>query len=318
MSAARRAATALLASAILACAASACRPKAKATPAMADFPALEVGRLAEPGLELVRCYLPADPAVRRDGLASLAATGVTPLESPLAREGFTLLVVPNARLREVAETLGGSPATRRTFLGQPDAWLDLATETVARGRPYFRGGRPVEGDGSILHLDLRGWCFPTVDDGRARLELRLSEDRGRVNSVSMDPSEVRVRRQTLPDALAVLELAPGESLVILANPPAPPEEGDGPTASVPPTLAGVLLPGTPFPDRVTMLVVAPSFADILPKGAANPAVADAARAPRETIPPDPAGGGASGTGAPADPSNDEPSRADPSNDGSAD
>lgn len=281
MTIARPAAVAF-ACAVVACAPCACRPKAKAPVAMADFPALEVGRLAEPGLELVRCYLPADPAVRRDGLSALAESGIAPIASPLAREGFTLLAVPNARLREAAEALGGSPATRRTFLGQPDAWLDLATETIARGRPYFRGGRPVEGDGSVVHLDLRGWCFPTVEDGRARIELRLSEDRGRVNSVSMDPSEVRVRRQQLPDALAVLELAPGESLVILANPPAPPAEGDGPAASVPPPLAGVLLPGTPFPDRVAMLVVAPSFADILPKPVADPARTGASPRPRAT------------------------------------
>ena len=273
-----------LASLAAACALAACRPKAKPAATMADFHALEVGRLAEPGLELVRCYLPADPEVRREGLAALAATGVAPIDSPLVREGFTILVVPNARLREAAEALGGSPATRRTFLGQPDAWLDLATDSIARGRPYFRGGRPAEGDGAVVHLDLRGWCFPTVDDGRARIELRLSEDRGRVNSVSMDPSEVRVRRQQLPDALAVLELAPGESLVILANPPSPPEEGDGPVASVPPSLAGILLPGTPFPDRVAMLVVAPSFGDILPRGAANPAAADPASSRNGAVP----------------------------------
>ncbi|MEY3022634.1 MAG: hypothetical protein RIS86_1832 [Planctomycetota bacterium] len=246
---------------------SSCRPVAKvrATDA-AGFPALEVGRLVEPGLELVRCHVPADPAALRDGLARLADDGISPLDAGLGREGFVLLAVPNARLRDAIEALGGSPVTRRTALGQPDAWLDLATETIAPGRAYFRGGRPVEGDGSTVHLDLRGWCFPTVDDARARLELRLSEDRGRVHSVSMDPSEFRVRRIALPDATATLELAPGESLVVVAAPLVAESAEDGPAATVPPTLATILLPGSPFPDRVSVLVIAPSFADILPSG----------------------------------------------------
>jgi hypothetical protein len=267
-------ATALLASAMLsACAgpgaAGATRRTRAGTKESALDPAAR-GELETAGLECVRWFLPLDPVVRRDGIAKATDEKLaTAVAAPLGSNGLTLLRIDARRLPETLAALGGSPVARRTILGQANAWADLASTSLAQGRPFLAAGRPQQSRDAIYRLALRGWCFPTVDGAAARIELRLTEEPTRMTTISIDPSQVRVRGNEMRAGSATLELGPDEALVVLETPLVPPEEegGDGPDALPPPTLAALLLNGSPFPDRATVLVILPSFADMLP----NPA-----------------------------------------------
>lgn len=228
--------------------------------------------LAAPGIECVRWFLPIDPAVRRDGIAAIleAPESGAPLasrvESPLSSNGLTLLRIDSRRLADVLAQLGDSPVARRTMLGQTDAWADLASVNLVKGRALLLAGRPQVAEDALYRLGLRGWCFPTVEGAAARIELRISLESMRMAKISIDPSQVRSRGSDIRNGLATLELGPDEALLVLETPLVPPETegGDGPDALPPPTLGALFLDGTAFPDRATALVILPTFADMLP------------------------------------------------------
>ena len=129
------------------------------------------------------------------------------------------------------------------------------------------GGRPELSDETRLRLAVRGWCFPTVEGACARIELLLGETALRLTSVTIDPSEVRERTRELIDGRMTLELASDESLIVLETPLvlAAADADDGPVALPPPSRASLLLHGAPFAERALVLVIEPSFADILPQ-----------------------------------------------------
>ena len=246
---------------------------------------------AQTGLELLRWFVPHDPKRRKEGIERIVAEGLaTRVASDLDSNGFTLLRADAARLGAALAALGDSASARSTLLGQPNAWVDLASAQLARGTAYFVAGRPATSDEVILRLGLRGWCFPTVDAARARVELRLSEDAARVAVVTIDPSTVRVRSNDIKSGRAALELGPEDALIVLETPVLPPEsaDGGGPATSLPPSVAAILLDGRPFPDRSSVLVILPSLADILPpaQSAAVPTPAPTAPATPETGPSD--------------------------------
>ena len=224
--------------------------------------------IAPTGLQLVRWYVPLDPAIRRDGIARLIELKLaTRVESPLASNGITLLRVKTVQLKDVVHELGSSLAARRTTLGQTNAFADLATVALSQGTAVMTGGRPELSDETRLRLAVRGWCFPTVEGACARIELLLGETALRLTSVSIDPSEVRERTRELIDGRMTLELASDESLIVLETPLvlAAADADDGPVALPPPSRASLLLRGAPFAERALVLVIEPSFADILPQ-----------------------------------------------------
>jgi hypothetical protein len=241
------------------------------------------------GLELVRWFVPSDAARRKTGLERIVADGLAQrVACELDANGFTLLRADATRLAATLALLGESAAARSSLLGQPTSWTDLATAQVARGTPLFIAGRPATSEDSIMRLGLRGWCFPTVDSARARIELRLAQDADRVTTVTIDPSTVRARSTDVRSGRATLELAPNEALIILETPAIQPDQddGDGPSTALPPTIASLILDGTPFPNRATVLVILPVLADILPPGAPSvPPAPPAAVAPEPTTPP---------------------------------
>lgn len=222
------------------------------------------------GLELVRWFIPLDPKSRADGIERIIAAGfASRIDSPLSSSGITLLCARTDRLPQIVDELGKSLAARRTVLGQADSFSDLAAVQLAEGTVLMAGGRPQRVSEGLLRLSMRGWCFPTVDAASARIELRLGKTSNRVASVSIDPSEIRERVRELPDGTAVLELAAGESLLLLETPVVAPEaETDkGPVEIAPPSRGAVLFRGEPFADRALVLVIEPGFADILPPSA---------------------------------------------------
>ncbi len=257
------------------------------------------------GLELVRWFVTSDPKIRRRALEELVSSGeATRIPSPLAREGIVFLRVKTASLPTIAaafeKPLEGarqtSRATRRTLLGQAEAFTDLATVEVAQGSAFFSDGRAVRSDEGLLRLAMRGWCFPTVDSAAARLEFRLGVTPNRLVGVPMDPSEARERMTDIAGARLALELTADECLVILEEPfvPPEPEEGADPPALPPPTRAALLFEGRPFPDRALILVIEPKFADILPSSkAVDPTASptdrasDGALLPTDEVSPEP-------------------------------
>lgn len=249
---------------------------------------------AQTGLELLRWFVPSDPKRRKNGIDEIVAKGLAVrVPSDLDANGFTLLRADAARLGAALALLGDSASARSTLLGQPNAWVDLASTQLVRGTPLFVSGRATTSEEVILRLGLRGWCFPTVDSARARVELRVSEDAARVAVVTIDPSTVRVRSNDIKSGRATLELGAEEALILLETPVLPPESAkdDGPATALPPTVAGLLLDGRPFPDRASVLVILPSVADILPPQVpAAPAAAEQApseQAPAEQMPAEP-------------------------------
>jgi len=270
--------------------ASSCRPaKSDATRAATRDERGAVRAGAQTGLELLRWFVPSDPKRRKSAIDEIVAKGLaTRVPSDLDANGFTLLRADAARLGAALALLGDSASACSTLLGQPNAWVDLASAQLARGTPLFIAGRVATSEEVILRLGLRGWCFPTVESARARVELRLSEDAARVAVVTIDPSAVRVRSNDIKSGRAALELGADEALILLETPVIPPEsaENDGPSTALPPTVATLLLDGRPFPDRASVLVILPSVADILPPQALPaPAVPAVPEPPAESPPP---------------------------------
>ncbi len=223
--------------------------------------------VATVGLESIRWYAPIDAATRRDGIARAISEGMaTRVKCELDSQGMTLLRVDASRLTELLNALGGSPTARRLVLGQSTAWNDLTSVMMERGTPMLFAGRPQNSEQLMYRLSVRGWCFPTVDAASARVELRISADATRITTITTDPSQVHERMHAIRNGRATVELAPSEALLVLESPvvAAKDEHGDGPEALAPPTLAAHLMVGTPFYDRVLLLVIVPSFADILP------------------------------------------------------
>ena len=225
------------------------------------------GEIASVGLESIRWYAPIDGATRRDGIARAISEGIaTRVNCDLDSQGMTLLRVDSSRLTELLNALGGSPTARRLVLGQTTAWNDLASVMMERGTPMLVAGRPQNSEQLMYRLSVRGWCFPTVDAAAARVELRISTDATRITAITTDPSQVHERGHAIRNGRATMELARNEALLLLETPVVAAKDttGDGPEALPPPTLAARLLVGTPFYDRVLLLVIVPSFADILP------------------------------------------------------
>ena len=219
------------------------------------------------GLSLERLFVPEDPRVRRDGLAQAVADGlIEPVECGLAGAGFAAY-----RLRRGLDAdrlialLGGSPQRHETLLGRLVDWADAAQAAVDDGRMLFLAGRSRAMPESNLLLLLRGWCFPTVDSARARIELRLVTEGIRSERPSIERAATRPRARVVSGTETVVELAPGEALVVVEAPVVPPDEGeDGLAALPPPTPAALLLGERSIPGRATVLVVRASFADMLP------------------------------------------------------
>lgn len=220
-----------------------------------------------PGLSLERLFVPEDPKARRDGLAAAVAESLLePVECGLTAAGFAVYRLrgddATARLVEV---LGGSPQRHETLLGRLVDWADGADAPVDEGRAVSFAGRARNMQASTLRLLLRGWCFPTVDGARARVELRLATEALRSERPSIERAAARPRSRVVSGTESALELGPGEALVIVEAPIVPPEEGDdGLAALPPPTPAALLLGERSIPGRATVLVVHASFADMLP------------------------------------------------------
>lgn len=220
-----------------------------------------------PGLTLERLFVPEDPKSRRDGLAKAVADGLlSRIDCGLAEAGFTAY-----RLRSdeetgaLAELLGGSPQRHETLMGRLVEWADCAQAPVEAGRAISVVGRARTMPESVLRLSMRGWCFPTVDSARARLELRVTTEGLVAERPTLDRVVSRPRPRVLGGTETALELAPGEALVVVETPIVPPDEGeDGLAALPPPTPAALLLLERSIPGRATVLVVRASFADMLP------------------------------------------------------
>jgi len=260
-------------------------PRAGAAEAKRPPAELAADAKAAPGISILRWYVPADPAARRHGLDGLVASGAaTPLATPLAAHGVLLYRTTPSRLPEFATALGGAGAgSRRLSLGRATDFGELLSLSVARGTPVLAEGRPTTTPETLLRLELRGWCFPTVDAAAARIELRLVEEDARLSPVAIDPSRVRAEPRELRRGLHALELLPGEILVLVDQPVAPPDddEDDPLGAALPPPSRAALLFGTcPIPDRVAVLVILPEFGDMLP-GAELPQVPAEVPAPPE-------------------------------------
>ena len=137
---------------------------------------------------------------------------------------------------------------------------------VGAGRTLFFAGHPRQFPESILRLSLRGWCFPTVDGARARIELRLSSEDPRGERATLDPTTERIRTREIDGGRAVLELLPEQALVVLEIPLVAPDdaESDGLAAAPPPTIASLMLAEQSIAGRATVLIVTTAFADMLP------------------------------------------------------
>jgi len=252
--------------AIVGCAA----PERRAAVGPSSFPRQAAAAEERPspmvGFDCLLWFVPSSQSLRADALARARERGLlSARDATLAGNGFEVFTVERARLAELLALLGEARYTRSTMLGQPLEWTDLATTPLEPGLVMFAGGRPRPTTAGVLRLAFRGWCFPTVDGARARVELRVGEDESRVQSVTIDPSQARPRLADLPGGRLALELGPDQALVIAAKPIDPPSESEkGPESLAPPTAAALLLDRSPFPDRATILVLVPSMADILP------------------------------------------------------
>lgn len=237
------------------------------------------------GFSLVKLLVPAKAGARKEALERVLAEGLaTRADSTLSANGFTLLRCKADRLPKIVEAFGGTWTIERIWLGTPYVWTELSTVPVARGVPIFVAGKVARTEEALIDLDMRAWCFPTVDSAAARIELRLIENLNSLEGIAIDPSAVRAKSRSVRDGEATIELATDEMLLLLETPPAESagEDGDGPLAPIPPTLATLLLDAAPLNDRVTLLVIAPSFGDMLPPADAPPGAQDGAQdgAPR--------------------------------------
>ncbi|MEY4118995.1 MAG: hypothetical protein RLZZ116_2323 [Planctomycetota bacterium] len=221
-----------------------------------------------PGLELHRWFVPIDPKARRDGLAEAITQGTVELiDSGFGQSGFEIYRAKLADIVTLQELLGGSFQIHSTRLGMLPDWADIENLRVDSGRTVFFNGRPRSLGNSIVRLWLRGWCFPTVDGARARVDVRLTTEDARPERFNLDPSQPRARPRELDGGRAQVELAPDEALVILEKPIVPPEKEGSKSLDVlpPPTVAALMLAERAIEGRATILIVTAGFADILPR-----------------------------------------------------
>jgi hypothetical protein len=245
------------------------------------------------GLELTRWFVPIEPKDRDEAITAAVDRGLmSAVAATLSRDGadavvaggFLMFRVEESRLEELKGALGGSPQVRSVRLGALPEWADLESVRIEAGRTIFFAGRPRIPGESLLRLWLRGWCFPTVDGARARVELRLTTEDRRQDRIALDPTlAARPRLREVEGGRTILELAPGEALVLLEKPVVPPEgaETDPLAALPPPTIAALLLAERAIPGRATVLVVTASFADMLPTPADATSASVSAGAPLE-------------------------------------
>lgn len=221
------------------------------------------------GVALLRWFVPSDPDRMRAGFEEAIHANLATRENVgLSSEGFTVLRTRREALPAILASFGGSNVIRKLQLGQPVLPATLAALDVGRGVVVLAGGRPAMAEHGSLRLFTRAWCFPTVDGARARLELGLAVVSARSTTLSLDPSDARDRMSEIAAARTILELKPDEALILAATPIAPPrsDQDDGPVAAMPPTRASLLCSETAFPDRSLVLVIVPSFGDMLPTG----------------------------------------------------
>jgi hypothetical protein len=249
-----------------------CAPKQRATGVAAEQTSRAEGAQQQPlvaGVALLRWYVLNDPDRVRAAFDDATRTSLaTREEAGLATEGFTVLRTRRDALPLLLESLGGSTVVRKLQLGQPVLPVNLITLDLGRGTVVLAEGRPTLAEEGSLRLFTRAWCFPTVDGARARIELGLGTVGVRATSLSLDPSDVRKPVDDIASARTILELKPDEALVLAATPIAPrqSDQDDGPVVSMPQTRASLLCSETPFPDRSLVLVIVPSFGDMLPTG----------------------------------------------------
>ena len=253
------------------CALIACAPGSSRT-ARTKAPATSraTASASSSGLELVRWYIPAAAAARRDAIARLIELHLaTRVESPLSSNGITLLRAKSAQLAEIVHELGTSLAARRTVLGQANSFADLSTIELEAGTTVMTSGRPEKTEGALTRFAVRGWCFPTVEGACARVELLLGETPTRLTSVAIDPSEVRERTREIAGGSMTLELEADEALLLMETPLVfdDADADDGPVVIPPPTRGSLLFSGAPFSDRALVLVIEPTFADMVPQAA---------------------------------------------------
>ena len=220
-----------------------------------------------PGLELHRWFVPIDPKARHDGLAEAITQGTVALiDSGFAQSGFEIYRAKLADMARLQEALGGSFQIHSTRLGMLPDWADAENMRVDAGRTVFFNGRPRSLGDSIVRLWLRGWCMPTVDGARARVDVRLTTEDARPERFNLDPSQPRARPRELDGGRVQLEIAPDEALVILEKPIVPPEKEGSKALAVlpPPTIAALMLAERGIEGRATVLIVTAGFADILP------------------------------------------------------
>ncbi len=228
---------------------------------------------ALPGLELRRWFVPIDAALRSTALETAQTKGVLiPVTTGLSDAGFSMYRCSSGQLTQLMELLGGSPQVRSTAMGTLANWADMETLRLSGERTVFYAGRPKTLSESMLRLSLRGWCFPTVDSARARIEVRLTTETVRTERASLDPTATRTRARDLGGGRTVVELAPDEVLIVLETPVVVPDDAplDGLAAPAPPSIAALALAERPIAGRATVLIVAASMADMLPPNAQLP------------------------------------------------
>jgi hypothetical protein len=234
-------------------------------------------------------FVPVDPRERRDAISAaiesglctrLRAAGAGTPPSALESAGFEVLRTTYDSLPALIESLGGTTQVHSTLLGTLADWSDLETMRFDGGRVVFLAGRPRDLQQCVVRLWMRGWTFPTVDGGRARIELRLSSEDARLERATLDPTAVRPRPRDLDGGRTIAELAPDEILVLLEKPIVPPEksESDALAALPPPSLAAIMLAERGIEGRATVLVVAAGFEGILPVSATQTATGTEAAA----------------------------------------
>lgn len=242
------------------------------TTAVAALPA------ATEGLELRRFFVPIDPKDRSVALGALVSEGLLakvtsgPVDSagtgvePMAPCGIALYRCRDEDLAAVVARLGGSPQMHSTILGTLRDWAETETVRIERGRTVFLGGRPRTLPDALLRLSLRGWCFPTTDGARARVEIRLTTEELRGDRPALELTPGRLRSKELEGGRAATEIAPGEVLLVVETPLVPPDDAaaDGLAVAPPPTPAALLLAERAIAGRATVLVVGAGFADMLP------------------------------------------------------
>lgn len=275
-------------------------PSGAARAAPPGAPATRITERIDPtpprsGLEVRRMFVPVDPRERSDAIAAAIESGLctrlrsvgagTP-PSALESAGFEVLRTTYESLPALIESLGGTRQVHSTLLGTLADWSDLETVRFDGGRVVFVAGRPRDLQQCVVRLWMRGWTFPTVDGGRARIELRLSSADSRLERATLDPTAVRPRPRDFDGGRTIAELAPDEVLVLLEKPIVPPErsESDALAALPPPSLAAIMLAERGIEGRATVLVVTAGFEGILPASDTRPAAGTDAGAPTAGVP----------------------------------